>query len=500
MSRRRDAMRPVIEDRIEPPAPVSPPAPEPPPPPPPPRRALPPAAKPAVPTSFTAPEVAAPTAISARVTTRVVLLLLLGTVPLMVVQSHWHALITIAAFNLVVAALIRLDHWLTPVPEALEVERLVARRLSLGEDNPVKLRLVNHARQPLTVVLRDEFPEGCTASTDEVAVKVAARSSATVTYRLKPLRRGRFVFGNLVLRHRGSLDLIDRQMTFPLADSVEVYPNIKAISRLELRFRRQHLTEMGLVTERRRGMGTEFESLREYTIGDEMRKIDWKASARKNKLISREFQSEINQSVIVAIDGSRPMGAVVDGYTLLDAAVNGALLLGHLVTRKDDKLGLLVFDDQVRRYLAPKRGKRNFHLVLDQVYDLQPQRVEPDFDAAIRFLMASRLKRSLIVILTDLSAGDAPKKMTRAIWLLCRKHLPVVVSITDPTVWRAAEGVPQSSLGVFQQVAALEILNRVKQAKRAIESLGGLVLLLRPNEVSTSLLSSYLSVKLRATL
>ncbi len=446
------------------------------------------------------PAASGPRLEATRVTTRVILLLLFGTLPLMVIGNHWTGFTIFLAYNAFIFLLVKVDALLSPAPEDLLIERTCATRLSIGQENEISLRFTNQARRPINLVLRDEFPTEFAASVTELTLDLEPRAEQTATYLVTPPRRGRYAFGDVVIRYRGLFELVDRIYAFPAPQVVEVYPNIRAISRFDLRFKRQHLTEMGLINERRRGSGTEFESLREYAIGDEPRRIDWKASARKSKLISRQYQSEINQSIIVALDCSRPMGAIVDGFSLLDAAVNATLLLGHLVTKKEDKFGLLVFNDDVRRYEAPKRGKRHFHQVLHQLFDLQAERVEPDYDRAMKFIMGTRLRRSLVVFLTDLAAGDAPQKVVRSIWLLCRKHIPVVVSITDPAVWEAANATPATPTQAYEQVAALEILERVKQAKRVIQSLGGIVLLLRPHEVNSALLTTYLSVKLRETL
>lgn len=431
------------------------------------------------------------------VTTRVVLLILFGTLPLMLVRSHLDGLIVFLVYNSFVLALVWLDIRLSPRLEDLEAERIVAGKLSIGEANDVIIRLVNRSRRLLRVVIRDAYPLEFSTSHQELEAPLERRSEGKIRYQVTPERRGDYLFGDLVVRFRGILELIERQKEFPAARKVEVYPSIKNISRFELMVRRGRLSELGLKPERRRGVGTEFESLKVYVPGDEFRKIDWKASARKGTLISREYQSEINQSVVVCLDCSRPMGARAENLTLLDVAVNSMLMLGWQVSRKDDKLGLLTFSDEVHSFLTPKRGKRHYHQYLRAIYNIQPRRAEPDYEKALKFLMGSRIRRSLVIIITDLASGDAAAQMRRTIWLLSRKHLPVVISVADPNLRRIAERVPATIEETYQKVVAFDVLKRVREARKAMENLGVITLSLRPQELTSALLTTYLNAKLR---
>ncbi|MFZ2957502.1 MAG: DUF58 domain-containing protein [Candidatus Ozemobacteraceae bacterium] len=431
------------------------------------------------------------------VTTRVILLALFGTLPLMLVSSDIQAISTMVACNGLLVLLIYLDVCLSPKPEDIEVGRILSGKMSLGEPNEVFIRIKNHSRRRLKVTLRDEYPLDFQVSHRELDTSVERRSEAVVKYRVTPPRRGDFLFGNLVIRYRGLLELVERQKIIEVPTKVEVYPNLKNISRFELSVKRRRLGEIGLKPERRRGTGTEFESMREYVTGDEFRKIDWKASARKDKLISREYQSEVNQSVVIAIDSSRPMGAHAGELTLLDYAVNASLLLGWQIQKKQDKVGLMTFSDQVHSFITPQRGKRHFQQFIRGMYNLQPRPVEPNYEKPLRYLMNARIKRSLIIILTDLSSSDAASRLRTTVGLLSRKHLPIVVSIIDPEVRDAASKLPESNEDVYRKVVAYDMLDRVKQATKSMEAIGVTALCMRPQELCSGLLANYLSVKLR---
>ncbi len=434
----------------------------------------------------------------AGVTTRVVLLIMMGTLPLMVVPSHRIAVLVFLGYNVAVLLLLLMDLKISPKPEEIDVGRELPLKLSLGEENEVIIRVLNRSRKAVLVTVRDEFPLDFRSDRSELVAPVAAKSEAVLRYNVTPFRRGDFYFGGITLRYRGIMELTVRERFLSLPAKVEVYPNIKSISRFEISIRRRRLSEVGLKPERKRGSGTEFESLREYIAGDEIRKLDWKASARKNKLITKEFQAEVNQSILVALDCSRSMGARVGGLTLLDFAVNAALLLGYQVTRKDDKIGVITFSDKIHSFIPPKRGKANFACFLKELFNVQSRRVEPDFGLLFKFIMANRIKRSLLIIISDLVAGGAVENLGSSIFLVSRKHLPVVVSIVDPVVPQTAFGIPRFQEDPFRKVVAQEILERIKRAQKEIGLKGVVSLSLQPQEVTSSLLASYLNLKLRA--
>ncbi len=434
------------------------------------------------------------------VTTRVVLLLLLGTLPLMISSSHQQAVAIFVLYNIFVFGLIILDVVLSPKPENLTVSRKVSGKLSIGRENAVELIITNQSYRPIEIEFLDEFPEEFSGNGKNIELKLDRRTSATINYKVVPPRRGCYFFNSTIIRFRGLLELVVFQEAYGTPSRVEVYPDISSISRFDLMMKRSHLIETGLISERRRGSGTNFESLREYVRGDEFRKIDWKASARKNKLISREFQSEVNQSVMVLVDCSRAMASKVDEITMLDHSVNGALLLGHQVLKKGDKIGLLTFSEGPHALLLPNRGKNHFFSFLRHLYSIEANRVEADFHSAVDLLTKSKLKRSLIMIITDLTSGTSVEKIMEAVPKLSRKHLPVIISVIDPALKEAANSVPETSAEVYRKVVARNLIARIQELREKIEKVGVATLLITPKELNSSLLSQYLKVKLRSRL
>src|SRR4051794_11044498 len=311
------------------------------------------------------------------------LLVLLGPAVLLALGSLEPLFLPLAVLALLaVLVAVGVDWSLLPRPAAISVQRRLEPRLSLGADNLIRLDVRNGAPRPLRFVLRDGTPRDCRASALYLSGTAPAGGSTTLSYRLRPTRRGDYAFGDAVLRWESPLGLLRRQGTFRAAEAVKVYPNLLDIRKYDLLARRGRLQEAGLRASRRFGTGTEFESLREYQPDDDYRRINWKATARRGRPITAEFETERSQNVLAVLDAGRLMATEVGGLTKLDLALNTSLLLAYVASLRGDRVGLLAFSDRVLAYLPPRRGRRAFLAMLATLYNLRAEPVEPDFDRA----------------------------------------------------------------------------------------------------------------------
>ena len=238
-----------------------------------------------------------------------------------------------------------------------DVERIHDQKLSLGAENPVQLRLRNHSRFPAEFWLRDEAPETFRIETRVLHGAAPARGEWQGVYHLYPFRRGDYSFGNLTLRWRCPMGLVLRQARIPASEQVKVYPNLLDVRRYDLLLRRNRLQEMGLRHTRMFGEGTEFERLREYLPDDEYRRINWKATARRGKPVTVEYQTERSQNIIAVMDTGRMMQSPVADIAKLDYVVNAVLFLSSVATGKGDRVGMMTFADEVGHYLSPHQGR-----------------------------------------------------------------------------------------------------------------------------------------------
>lgn len=435
-----------------------------------------------------------------HVTTRAVLLLLLMT-PLLIAAAWLPLLQWVAGgWLLLVFALLGLDWRLAGGAGRFGLTRLHDERLSLGAENLIQVRVENHGGRPVAVWLRDEPPLTFGVSQQILAGEIAPRQHWLGSYTVRPLRRGNYTFGDLNLRWQGPLGLLVRQARYARAEPVKVYPNLLDVRRYDLLLRRNRLQEIGLRSTRRYGEGTEFERLREYLPDDEYRRIDWKATARRHRPITVEYQTERSQNVIALLDTGRMMQAAVAEMTKLDYVINAVLLLAYVAAGKGDKVGMMSFAADVRHYLQPRQGRGQFYRMLELLYATEAEPVEPDYQQAFTYLAHKQRKRSLVVIFTDLSGGAGLQALVAQVALLARHSLPLVVTINDPEVVAAAQQAPVDSPAVYQRAAAAQLLDERHLALDRLRRNGVLVLDVPANQLSIAVINRYLELKARTML
>jgi len=264
--------------------------------------------------------------------------------------------------------------------------------------------------------------------------------------------------------------------------------------------RRAAQRDAGLRRTRLRGQGTSFESLREYVRGDDPRHIDWKASARHAKLISRRYEVERSQSLLFMIDAGRWMTSEVDGLTRLDRVLNAVLLLAHVATRRDDRVGVLVFDREVRCFVPPGKGRAAVERIMEAVFDVQPQLVESDYRKAFAHLAARHRKRSLLVLFTDVLSKDQSRILMEECQRSAHRHLPLAVTLRDVGLDELAERVPKNASGAYRVAAAEELLLEREQALATMRRAGVHVLDVPPAMLAPAVVDRYLELKSRMLL
>ncbi len=435
-------------------------------------------------------------------TTRSVLLLLMAA-PIIAAGTWAPALEWIAGlYVLLTLALLALDYRLAGDARRFQVSRQHDTKLSLGVDNPIHLSVRNRSRRPTTIWLRDEPPDDFETAkqTRILSGNVPAQSTWQAVYHVRPLRRGDYRFGDLNLRWRGRLGLIVRQARIEAAGPVKVYPNLLDVRRYDLLLRRNRLQEMGLRHTRMFGEGTEFERLREYQPDDGFRRIEWKATARRNRPVTIEYQTERSQSIVAVLDTGRMMQSPVARIAKLDHVVNAVLLLAYVATGKGDKVGLMAFADNVTYFTSPRQGRGQFYRMLEALYAIDAQPVEPDYRRALNYLALKQRKRALIVIFTDLSGGVSVRSLVGQVSALARRSLPLVVTISDPDVHATARQHPRHSLAAYQRTVAGQLLDERQIALDNMRRQGVLTLDVPADQLSLAVINRYLELKGRMLL
>ena len=426
---------------------------------------------------------------------RLILCLVAGILPLVLVGQRPDVRWAVLAYDAALLFLAAADLRLAPGPGAVRFQRQVAPRLAVGEREPVAILAQSGAPRPLAVQVRDEPPLAFGAERRPLTLLLPARGRARERYWVTPPARGDHRFGGLTARVAGPLGLVQRQWRVAEPTAVRVYPNFRLAARMDLLGRRSHLLRTGLHALRRRGEGRTFESLRDYVQGDDTRHIDWKATARRAKPMVREYEAERSQTVFLMVDAGRMMTARVGALTKLDYAVNAALLVAHAAVGQGDKVGLMVFAEEVQAYLPPRGGKTQIGQVLESLYGVQATLIEPDYGLAFRHLAARRLQRGLILVFTDLVDARASGRLLRHVAALTPHHLPLLAAISDPALARYARAAPGTVTAVYRQAVARDLLRDRAEALRAITARGGLALDVPPEKLNLAVVNRYLGVK-----
>ncbi|MCA9114328.1 MAG: DUF58 domain-containing protein, partial [Planctomycetaceae bacterium] len=275
------------------------------------------------------------------------------------------------------------DRLISPGPEQIEVERQTASVLSVGRENSIRLVLRNRGQRLLNVQLHDTPPQPATILGLPLTVPVPGHSIRIATWKLIPGRRGNGRFGDVSLQCLSRLKLWTLLENRPLPAEIRLYPDIQAVQGVELLARQNRLSQAGVRLSRLRGRGSDFDRLREYRREDEYRSIDWKATARHQQLISREYVVEKNQTILFLLDCGRSMCNEADGISHFDRALNAVILLSCVALRQGDSVGVLACSNAVERWVAPLHGRQAVRQLTGRIYDLQPRYEATDYDLMI---------------------------------------------------------------------------------------------------------------------
>jgi uncharacterized protein (DUF58 family) len=384
------------------------------------------------------------------------------------------------------------------------VRRILSGSTSLNGVARVEIRL-SDARGPVRVTDDlgpglERLPLGAApAFVDGSAAEgaLATDDARPVAYALALRQRGDLTLGAVHLRALGPWGLAWRSGKIDVEDRIRVFPGAEALERRKLPGLRPEVARVGPRRTRRWGEGSEFESLREYRSGDDPRTIDWKASARRPEIVVRNFQVERNQTVVLAIDAGRLMREQIGDRERLDHALSSALVLATRALAHGDRLGLIVFDEQVRSVVPA--GRVRLATLADAFANVRARAVEPNYPIAFATLRRTFRKRSLVVLFSDVIDGAASRAMLRAVEGTAARHLPLVVALRNPDV-EAVAGATDGASSPYRRAAAEELLDVRERALQGMRRVGVQVVDAAPGTVSAALLSKYAEIKGRGLL
>ncbi len=380
------------------------------------------------------------------------------------------------------------------------VTRRTTGRLVVGIENTVSLDFHNSSSARVRLTVRDEVPAEFHPAPERQDLVLPPFARRTLTYRVKPERRGQFEFGDIHLRIEGPVGLGALMVQVPARADARVFPNVLGPRRFELAARLGDLRSMGYRNVRRVGGGGEFEQLREYVHGDAYRDFDWKSTAKRQRPITRVYQQEKSQIVMLAVDAGRMMATRLSDLTKLDHAINAALLLAYVALREGDRVGLIVFADSVQHFVAPGRGPGQYRKILDALYRTEARPTYVDFRRLVEFIQVRMPRRALLVLFSDLLDEAQAQPLAENAALLKRKHLPVCVTMHDPVARQMADAAVTDDQGVYVRAAAIDVLHDREQIKAELSSKGVGVVEAPPGELAAATVNRYLEIKARHAL
>jgi uncharacterized protein (DUF58 family) len=384
----------------------------------------------------------------------------------------------------------------------VQLERTCDAKLSIGRDNSVRLKLkvLRHPARATSALMeiRDGYPREFRINQDLLKAALKPELENDLIYQVFPPSRGEMRWRNLALRIQSPWRLCWRMAELPLETVVHVYPDLVGLRLLSIRL---SLEATGNLQRRHRVGGTEFSELREYSVGDDIRSIDWKASARSQRPIVRLLEPEREQPLIILLDRGRLMTARVEGLRRFDWALNAALALALAGLRRGDRVGIAVFDKTIHTWIAPQPGVGHLSLMLERLHAVEPEGVESDYVAVASQILNQYSRRALVVMLTDIVDDIASQELLGAMGRLSPRFLPLCVALRDPEIDRQAREEQFSTVQkLYTRSVALDLLNQRKLAFAKLQHQGSLVLDAPAPQVSVELVEQYLRLKSRGRL
>jgi len=382
----------------------------------------------------------------------------------------------------------------------LGARRELPPKLSVGAPNRIQLHLHNKSSRGVQLMVRDDLPDELEAVPDPLDLWLEGKTRAVASYRVTPHRRGRFDLGDLHLRVLGPLGLMWHERRIAAPAKVSVYPDLRGASLLLLSGAALDLVNLGLRELRRDGRGTEFARLRDYAQGDSVREVAWKATARRGRPVTRVMESERSQSVLICVDAGRAMAARVDGLSKLDHAVNAALFLAFVAVRNGDRVGLAVFSDEVKAFLKPDAGRKQYRRIVDTLYGARPELTYVDYHELFRQLSVRLLRRTLLCVFTDFIDEEQARTVLPPLRRLSRRHVALCLSVKDTAIQKLLREPPPGPEESFQFAAASEALLEREQIKSAVNRDGVQLFDVTPEQLSLTAVNRYLDIKARGAL
>lgn len=376
----------------------------------------------------------------------------------------------------------------------VKISLSVSSSLYTEEEDPLTLTLHSPFSFPVKARLRLEMEGPVKWEQREHPLRLEPGENLYL-FSILPFRRGEVIFKEAFLRIEAPWGLVEVEKKFPLDKKVEIFPNLRGVGRFALKFYKTSEAQIGLKVDRFRGEGSEFDSLREYIPGVDIRTIDWKVSARKGKMVCREYRAEKNHQIILALDSGNLMAAEFQGLTKLDYAINSLLIIAYMAIKSGDRVGFLSFDEKVRSHIPPQGKEEVIQRIGKECARLSYDFAPTNFVVAMEYLLAQQKRRALVIVFTDFVDALSAELTKEYLGILRQRHLVLFVSIRDPYLDTFLETPPQSLVDMHKQVACCDLRKERLLLFQELQRMGIFTLDLFPSQIAIPVLNQYMEIR-----
>jgi uncharacterized protein (DUF58 family) len=410
----------------------------------------------------------------------------------------WSFFVGVAKTALVlIGAAVVTDMYLIYRLGRVEATRVTGDYFSLGDENPVELHLSNQFPFRVKFVVIDEVPEQFQWRNVQFSSILKAGQQEVVRYELRPVTRGWYRFYHINIIAGSPLGLIQRRMIEGDEISLKVYPSIQQMRQYELMAFSDISRFSGIKKIRRIGHSYEFEQIRNYVAGDDFRSINWKATARSGDLMVNQFQDEKSQQVYSFLDKGRNMKMPFNGLSLIDYAINSALMISNVALKKGDKAGLLSFSEVTEKFIKADSSATQLNKLLESLFAERETRQEPNFEGMYAEVQQRIPNRSLIFLFTNFETVHAAKRVIPVLKKIQTRHLLVVVFFENTELVEFSQNRPKDLMAMYEQTIAEKFIHEKKRIARELNLLGIQTILTKPEDLSINTLNKYLELKAR---
>ncbi|SNS59902.1 Uncharacterized conserved protein, DUF58 family, contains vWF domain [Anaerovirgula multivorans] len=431
------------------------------------------------------------------VTKQFLILVLIGTVFIGISIPTSLYLQAFILYNMLIFILIMIDYYRTPTKNVFEIERVGDKKLSLLEEEKIILKIYNRTNLLASIEVLQELPSSFECKEMIVEGSINPYSNKEFVLRVIPRKRGAFLLEDIYIRRRGILHLIKKDIRIHHTEEYKVYPSLKNLKKYHLMLRKDNLVKSGENLLKKRSDGRDFESLREYVKGDDVRKINWIKSARENKLIVNQYEPESDKHIYILLDTGRTMSYRVNQYSKLDLAINAALFLSDAACYNKDKSGLLVFNTKIDAFIKPAKGDFHRNLMLETLYHIEGTRMTSSYEEALFYLSKQEKKRSLICMFTDIDTLQEVDYIRKALEYIVKKHYVVIFLVKNEKLEEVKLTRVNSRKDAFVKGIAYKMEEERKSIIRALQQRGVNCIECDREDIIYKAINEYMKIKNR---